>query len=213
VKRLQVLLIGGSRAEPSRNAALLRAAERSVAVRGAATWRWDLAKRPLGAVVPGDERGGDATAISAASQAADALVLVSPLYHSSYSGALKDALDHLSARELAEKPVALLSNSGGMPSTQALDHLRIVVRALLAIAIPRQVVTVDSDYELDQDHYRISNPEIEARVGVVSDELLWMAARLRRDLADEVPHDAAPKAATARRARQPAAAGNNRRRS
>jgi len=178
--RLHVLLLGGSRAEPSRSGALLRAVERQVAVRGASTCRWDIARRPLEPIVPGGEPPPEAVQLATLARAADALVIVSPLYHNSYSGAVKDVLDHLTRRDVERKPVALLSNSGGMPCTQALDHLRDVVRALRGIAVPRQVVTVDAAYELDGDHYRLVDPAIELRLSALADELLWLAARLRQ---------------------------------
>ena len=155
--RLHVLLLGGSRGEPSRSGALLRAVERQVAVRGASTCRWDIARRPLEPIVPGREPPQEAGALTTLAGAADALVIVSPLYHNSYSGAVKDVL----------------------------DHLRDVVRALLGIAVPRQVVTVDADYELDGDHYRLVDPRIELRLSALADELLWLASRLRH--ADRKP--------------------------
>lgn len=178
----RVLLLGGSYAQPSHTSALLRAAERCVALRGASTCRWDIAMRPLPPVVPGrapHELGPDERALVAAAQAADAIVIASPLYHNSYSGAVKDALDQLSARELEGKPAGLLSNSGGFPSTQALDHLRAVVRGLLGLAIPREVVTVDRDYTCSGDRYVLSSDAIAARLIALADELVWLAGRLR----------------------------------
>src|SRR5919199_5159263 len=162
-----------------RAGALPRAVERQVAVRGGSRCRWDVARRRLEPIVPGRAPPQEASALTTLAGAADALVIVSPLYHNSYSGAVKDVLDHLTLRELEGKPVALLSNSGGMPSTQALDHLRDVVRALLGIAVPRQVVTADADYDLDGDHYRLVDPAIELRLSALADELLWLAARPR----------------------------------
>lgn len=40
---------------------------------------------------------------------ADAIVLISPEYHSGMSGALKNALDYLSSEQFKYKPVALLA--------------------------------------------------------------------------------------------------------
>jgi azobenzene reductase len=179
-----VLLLGGSLAQPSHSSALVRAAERAVAIGGASTCRWDIASRPLGPFAPRSmsiELGADARSLVATARAADALVIASPLYHNSYSGAVKDALDHLSARDVARKPVGLLSNSGGIASTQAIDHLRQVVRALLAIAIPQQVVTVDADYVLEGDRYRLANSGIEDRLDDFAAELLWLAMRIRNE--------------------------------
>jgi NAD(P)H-dependent FMN reductase len=179
MRQHHVLLLGGSLARPSHSSALLRAAERVVAVRGASTCRWDLGVRPLQSLVPGRERAREANSLVAAASAADALVLVSPIYHGSYSGVVKDALDHLSAEQLDRKPVALLSNGGSMPSTQALDHLRLVVRALLGLAVPRQLVTVDDDFALEGERFRLASPAVELRLALVADDLLWLVERLR----------------------------------
>ena len=199
----RVLLIGGSHAEPSHTSALLRAAERCLALRGASTCRWDIAMRPVPPIRPG---------LVAAARAADALVIGSPLYHNSFSGAVKDALDHLSARELEGKPAALLSHSGGFPSTQALDHLRAVVRALLGLAVPRQVVTVDGDYTLTGDRYVLASEAASARLGALADELLWVAVRLRATPLQDEP-DADDGQADGRARAPRALAGANERRS
>ena len=211
----RVLLIGGSHAEPSHTSALLRAAERCLALRGASTCRWDIAMRPVPPIRPGlapHELETDVRALVAASRAADALVIGSPLYHNSFSGAVKDALDHLSARELEGKPAALLSHSGGFPSTQALDHLRAVVRALLGLAVPRQVVTVDGDYTLTGDRYVLASEAASARLGALADELLWVAVRLRATPLQDEP-DADDGQADGRARAPRALAGANERRS
>jgi NAD(P)H-dependent FMN reductase len=160
-----------------------------LSVGGGATCRWDIADRPLGRVEPGvelDPMDPTRRALLVAAGAADAVVIASPLYHNSYSGAVKDVLDHLSPRQLADKPVALLSNSGGTMSTQALDHLRLVVRALQSIAIPRQVVTVDSDFVREGDQYCLKSADIEARLRALAGDLLWLVGRLSDNSGDAI---------------------------
>jgi len=184
--RPRVLVLGGSLADPSHTAALMRALERALAVGGAATCRWDIAQRPLPPLRPGveaDPVDPARRALLAAADAADALVIVTPLYHASFSGDVKQALDHLSPRQLAGKPVALASNSGGASGAQAVDHLRAVVRALHAVAIPQQVVTVDAHYVLVGDQYRLADSDALARVRALGEHLLWFAGRLHRDAA------------------------------
>jgi NAD(P)H-dependent FMN reductase len=177
-----VLLIGGGHAQPSHSSALLRAVERCLYVRGASTCRWDVAAKQLPPPRPGVdayETDREVRGFVAAARTAVALAIVTPVYNDSYTGAIKDALDHLSPRELRGKPVALLSNCGSMPSTQALDHLRDVVRSLRAVAIPRQVVTVDSDYELTGDRYALASVAIGTRLMELADELLWVTRKLQ----------------------------------
>jgi len=183
-----ILLLGGSNGQPSHTGALLRAAERSLAVRNATTLRWDVAARPVPPIVPGAEPGKSAVVLARVAFEADGLVVASPLYHGSFSGVVKDALDSLSERELAGKPVALLSHSGSFPSTQALEHLRSVVRAMRGIATPQQVVTVDTDYARVDDRFVLRDAEIALRLDALADELLLLVARLA--LPDAAPASA-----------------------
>lgn len=183
--RTRALLIGGSLAQPSHTSALLAAASDALAERGATVERWDLAERPLELADPAEHsrpiayRSEPGRSLVQAAGRADALVLVSPLYHNSYSGAVKNALDHLCARELRGKPVALLGHSGRLPSSQALDHLRLVVRALAALAISTQLVVVDADWTLDGGTYRLVGRHAEARLASTLDELLALTERLQ----------------------------------
>ena len=81
------------------------------------------------------------------------------------------------------------------------------MRALLGLAVPRQVVTVDGDYTLAGDRYVLASERASERLGALADELLWVAVRLR-----EVPEEEEPE--VDRRARAPRAlAGANERRS
>lgn len=74
----------------------------------------------------------------------DALILGTPLYHGSYSGVLKNALDNLASDAFKDKIVGLTSNAGGMRNTQACEHLRSVVRTLYGYPTQTQIGTQDS---------------------------------------------------------------------
>ena len=50
-------------------------------------------------------------------------VLGTPNYHGSYSGILKNALDHLTMDDFKMKPVGLIGNSGGIVSSEPLSHM------------------------------------------------------------------------------------------
>ncbi|WP_374215505.1 NADPH-dependent FMN reductase [Streptomyces sp. RKCA744] len=78
---------------------------------------------------------------------ADALVLATPTYHGSFSGVLKNALDHLAGHELRGKPVGLLAHGENLTAVQVCDALRTVVRALKGMAVPEQLVTVPGDFD------------------------------------------------------------------
>jgi NAD(P)H-dependent FMN reductase len=113
-----------------------------------------------------------------AAQSADAFVLGSPVYHNSYCGTLKTILDQLSSEQFEAKPVALVSTSGSTRSPQAVDHLRLVVRALHGIAIPTQVITTASDYAFDGAAYQLISSQVQARIKALAEELLWVLGRL-----------------------------------
>ena len=72
---------------------------------------------------------------------ADAIILLSPEYHSGMSGALKNALDFLSSEQFAHKPVGLIAVAGGgKGGINALNNMRTVMRGVYANAIPKQLV-------------------------------------------------------------------------
>ncbi|MCA9753648.1 MAG: NAD(P)H-dependent oxidoreductase [Gemmatimonadetes bacterium] len=92
---------------------------------------------------------------------ADALLLGTPEYHNSFSGALKNALDLLGADQLRGKLFGLLGVGGGAyGALNALGHLRYVVRGVGGWSLPAQVSVASSgqafadgrplDRELDQ---------------------------------------------------------------
>jgi NAD(P)H-dependent FMN reductase len=74
--------------------------------------------------------------------------------------------------------VALASSAASCRSAQALDHLRLVVRALGGIAIPAQVVSLAADHAEAHADYRLEDPAALNRVSVVADELVWLAGLL-----------------------------------
>ncbi|MCB1136916.1 MAG: NAD(P)H-dependent oxidoreductase [Chlamydiia bacterium] len=71
---------------------------------------------------------------------AKGLILVTPEYHGSMSGVLKNTLDLLSNVELEGKVVAPMSVLGGPHSMNALNCLRTVCRQLHAWVTPQQVM-------------------------------------------------------------------------
>jgi NAD(P)H-dependent FMN reductase len=66
------------------------------------------------------------------------VLLGTPVYHGSYSGVLKNALDHCGFDEFENTTLGLLAVAGGGFPVTALDHLRSVCRALNAWVLPHQ---------------------------------------------------------------------------
>jgi azobenzene reductase len=110
-------------------------------------------------------------ALRARVAAADAVVLATPVHHSSYAGVLKNALDHLSGDAFEGRAVGLLSNGGAAHSaTIACEHLRSVVKAMGGWAVPTQVATSEDDF--DPQTRRLVGRVPRRRCEALCDELL-----------------------------------------
>jgi NAD(P)H-dependent FMN reductase len=134
-----VAAVGGSLREVSYTRLAAREVLDAAAARGATTDLIDLRELDL-PVFDGDERdAGDAHELTRRVRAADSVLLATPVYHGSYSSVLKNALDYCGFDEFENTTVGLLAVSGGAFPSPALDHLRIVGRAVNAWVIPHQV--------------------------------------------------------------------------
>jgi NAD(P)H-dependent FMN reductase/AraC-like DNA-binding protein len=184
-ERMRILVIGGSRSRPSRTRALLDAAEAALERCDATAEVWDVGR--IGRAGDGDRRPANTGDLRTMARRAHAFVIATPTYHNSYSGLIKHALDHLDQGAVAGKAVALMATCGRTPTPQAVDHLRIVTRALGATAIPSQVVATESGFgQLGQD-YRVIDDRLVERVRAVMAELVWFAHRFRRPTAGARP--------------------------
>ncbi len=180
-----VVAIAGSPRAPSYTRSLTHALVQALEARGTRVETLDLRATPLPPMTPelrakrGDHPDPAAARLFRLAERADAYLLASPVYHNSYSGVLKNALDYLMLRDLRYRPVALASHGGR--STQALDHLRVTVRGLLGVAIPAQVCTGEADFTAAPGTgglYTVTDSDIQARIARQADELLLFAKHL-----------------------------------
>ena len=105
---------------------------------------------------------------------ADALLFVSPEYHGSYSGVLKNALDHFRA-EFVRKPIGVVTvSSGKMGGINASIQLQHLILSLGAYALPLKLlipeVTESYDGSAGPAHANLR----EAAAGFLN-EFLWFA--------------------------------------
>ncbi|MEO8872090.1 MAG: NADPH-dependent FMN reductase [Candidatus Kapaibacterium sp.] len=71
---------------------------------------------------------------------AQGIILGTPEYHNSLTGALKNALDLCSRTELEHKMVGVIGVAGGsMGATNSVNHLRTIMRSVGAWVVPHQV--------------------------------------------------------------------------
>ena len=86
------------------------------------------------------ERSEDVVRLRQALQQAQGVILGTPVYHGSFSGVLKNALDTMGFEEFEGKIIGLVGVSGGaLGAADALTGLQVVSRSLHAWVIPQQV--------------------------------------------------------------------------
>lgn len=106
-------------------------------------------------------------------QQADIIVLGTPLYHGSFSGLIKTALDHLSDDAFAGKVVGALSNAQGpRNAVHAAQGLVPVARAMKGHAINKLLGTCRADFELKDGKLELVEPAVRARAEHIADELV-----------------------------------------
>lgn len=110
---------------------------------------------------------------------ADAVLLISPEYHSAMSGALKNTLDFLGSTQFLHKPVGLIAIAGGgKGGINCLNNMRTVMRGVYANAIPRQLVLDPSTFDYDRDG--LVKEAIEQVTGLIDE--LKMYARIGNEI-------------------------------
>jgi azobenzene reductase len=128
--------------------------EKKLQERGFKTQMLDLASQPLPLM---DERYGRTNAPSNEIaemglhlKEADGILLVSPEYHGSFTGVLKNALDYYWA-EFARKPIGVIATgSGKMGGINASTQLQHVILSLGAYALPYKLLVPEIQHAFDE---------------------------------------------------------------
>ncbi|MHC2998573.1 FMN reductase [Microbacterium sp. HJ5] len=176
-RSLRVVGVSGSLHEPSRTTALVRAILDEVAGRtGAATALVEVAA--LGPSFAGALRRDDvAPEVERALQrieAADLLVVASPVYRASFTGLFKHLFDFVGQYELVGTPVLLAATGGGERHALILEHqLRPLFGFFQALTLPIGVYASDADF----DAYEISSADVRRRVAQAVDRSLPIVER------------------------------------
>lgn len=105
---------------------------------GATTHLIDLREYEMPVFDADDREPGTVPELKRRVRGSDAVLLGTPMYHGSYSSALKTALDYCGFDEFEDTTVGLLAVSGGSFPVSALEHLRSVCRAVRAWVLPYQ---------------------------------------------------------------------------
>src|SRR5258707_14481858 len=96
---------------------------------------------------PPEQYNDDTAGIVASVRAADGVIIASPVYRGSFTGALKNLLDHLPLESLAGKPVGIVAMGATPHHFLGVDwHLRDVLAWFGAIVVPTSVYLASSDF-------------------------------------------------------------------
>jgi FMN reductase len=96
---------------------------------------------------PADAFGDDTGKVVAEICAADAVLLFSPVYRGSFSGSLKNLLDHVPVEGLRAKPCGIIAIGATLHHYLGVDrHLRDVLSWFGALAAPVSVYLASSDF-------------------------------------------------------------------
>lgn len=135
----------------------------------------DLREYQLPMVNPNREREADVAELVSRIDAADSLVLGTPVYHGSYSSPLKMALEYCGFDEFEGKTVGLVAAAGGTASyASTLNHLRVVATTLRAWVVPHQVGIPRSDNAFDRNG-ALRGPVLRERVETLGQEVVESA--------------------------------------
>ena len=167
-------VVGSLREESHTRTGCRRALSAAESYEGVETELIDLRELDLPVFDADDREAGDATELTRRVRAADSLLLGSPVYHGSYSSALKNALDYCGFDEFEETTVGLLCVAGGAFPTTTLDHLRSVARALNAWVLPHQVAIPRADGAF-QDR-QLDDEDVAERVDTLGRRLVEYAS-------------------------------------
>ncbi|TAH21446.1 MAG: NADPH-dependent oxidoreductase [Cytophagales bacterium] len=106
--------------------------------------------------------------------AADAMVFVSPEYHGSYSGALKNALDYV-WKEFSKKPIGVVTaTTGKFGGINASTQMQLLILSLGAFPMPYKLLVPDVDKAFDASGTLTNETTAKSFEKFIS-EFMWFA--------------------------------------
>ncbi len=177
---VKIVGIAGSLRNDSYSHQALKLAVQRVEALGAEVEILDLREMQLPFCDGGDEYPDypDVKRMQDAVKAADGLILVSPEYHGSVSGVLKNALDLMSFEHLSGKVAGLMSVLGGQSNSNALNHLRLIVRWVHGWCIPEQVA-IEQAWKAFSPEGKLLDEKLSERLDKFAQSLVDNTRKLR----------------------------------
>jgi azobenzene reductase len=179
---MQVALVIGSVRKERQSHKVAHYLEKVLKQRGIMTDLIDLLKYPLPIYGLPTEQPDELENIKWMSDRlmdADAMILVTPEYHGTFSGALKNTLDHFWV-EFQKKPIGVAAASvgmfGGLNASTQLQH---VILSLGAYPLPLKLLIPQIQLAFD-DLFEANSDDIIKSTRRFVDEFLWLADAVYR---------------------------------
>ena len=152
--------------------------EKKLRERGIDVIMIDLAEHPLPMMEEDNGRlrspADDISIVGAKLKEADSMILVSPEYHGSFSGVLKNALDFYWA-EFKKKPIGVVTTgSGKMGGINASTQMQHVILSLGAYPLPTKLLIPEIQYAFN-DQYEPLREDIIKNSDRFLNEFTWFA--------------------------------------
>jgi azobenzene reductase len=178
-RKPRVLIVSGSTSETGLTGTVLGLVDALVRQRGVDTEFISVRSLPLPLYGLQDEAPVNAAIWRDTVDQASAVILGSPEYHGSFSGALKNHIDYLESPQVRGKPAALVAAAGSARSGIAtLGAMRLMLRSLHVSAIVEQVAAWKGDFMRDG---RTPNSALLDYLTVMVDALVRELDRYVRD--------------------------------
>ncbi len=183
---MKIVIIAGSNRKSATSTRLAGYSQRLIGQKGHSVTLFDLYRSPLPFYSPDEyhQEHADLHALKRSLVEADGIVLVTPEYHGSISGVLKNALDHLGQEHFNNKVVLSVSSSGGAVGVSSLTQLQAMVRNLHGINSPEWLSIGGAQrkwFETEQDSYEIGQ-DIDDRIHRVIGSFLTLTQLIRGQL-------------------------------
>ncbi|TQI79960.1 SsuE family FMN reductase [Serratia fonticola] len=154
---MRVISLAGSPRTPSRSTALLQLSQRWLQQQNVEVIPYTLHDFHADDLLHANFNSPDIKAFSAQLDAADGLLIATPVYKASFSGALKTLLDLLPERALDHKVVLPLATGGSIGHMLAVDYaLKPVLAALKAQEVLHGVFADDSQVVLSGEQITLA---------------------------------------------------------
>lgn len=188
---MHVVLLSGSPSARSRTELLLEYARQHLQGHGLEVSLLRVRDFPAEALLHADFTSPAVQQLQAAVASADGLVVATPVYKASFTGALKVLLDLLPERALAHKAVLPLASSGSPAHLLAVDYaLKPVLAALKAQEMLPGVFAVDKQIAYAEGGLPACiDDELRERLDESLDQLLAALARRPRPIDPQLLND------------------------